>query len=439
MSSDRRVPQHEDVQRFDPAENSGHREVSWAQQHRLEFEEARSQTSGKTVIKVIPLDPARGTDNCLDVDTAWMHLCDRHSVLRSVFPPGARSAFLLELERFHVQCALSGGDVDRAVGEAIRRWRRDHHRTDINPLARLVHIHDEQRPVAVLLVDHLVFDGLSAEIVSRELRALLDGEELCRLESDFYDFADEQRRLLEDKPELTEYWVDRLRGTGIRPILGVPRLYDEVPGEHYPELRRNLFPFGPSGADSLTRLARAHSTTPYAVAATCLLVAARSYQSENTVGFVVPSHGRSLPGTENLVGFFSNMLTVAVEIPERVEDALAATTRSIFEAIDNDIVPKACIIRAAYPQYRLEDPSGPYFFFDMARGSRSAADRAAGIPRRVPSTDTRSEPGLSIYLHADDGESWIEVHSTDAYSDEAVDEFERRIADAFRELKSSES
>lgn len=410
------------------------RRVSLAQLHRLEYDEARPRTVGTTVVKVVSLESDKHASvTCADVDAAWAQVIERHTVLRSVFPAGTHHAVTLDADVFGVRCVEADGDVEGAIDAEIQQWRADHTRTDRDPLARLVHIHNADEPKALLLVDHLVFDGLSGEIVSHELQTLVRGDSLPALSFDYYDYAQRQRDILAEEPSLTEYWVRRLAGTGIRPVLELPRAYPEIPGEHRPEIRRNLFPFGERSAQNLVDVSRQYSTTPYAVAATCLLIAARRHQEGASVGFVVPSAGRSIPGTENLVGFFANMLAVAVELPDDPVEALATTTRAIFEAIDYDIVPKAHIIRTAYLEYRRDDPQEPYIFFDLAR-NRGTDNSKPALARRIPSSGTRTEPGLSIYLHVLSDEAWLEVHSTDAYTDQVMTAFEAEVARAFHVL-----
>jgi tyrocidine synthetase-3 len=278
------------------------------------------------------LDPTR-------LEAAFKGLIQRHEALRTSF----------EL--------VEGEPVQKVHGEVdfqISRFRAEESKApelingfirpfDLSraPLLRVGLIElSNQKNLLVVDVHHIVADGISMEIINRELISLYQGEELPDLRIQYKDFSAWQNRLLQSEhlKRQEEYWLERYLGE--LPVLNLPTDYPRPAIQSFAGDRINV-KIGAGLTRRLDRLAAESNSTMFMVllAAFNVLLSRYSGQEEIIVG--TPIAGRSHSNLEKVVGMFVN--TVALRnFPEGNKSFaafLAEVRDHALKAYDNQDYP----------------------------------------------------------------------------------------------------
>ncbi|KAB7836967.1 thioester reductase domain-containing protein [Streptomyces mobaraensis] len=270
------------------------------------------------------------------------HLIDRHEALRTVFD--VRDGEPRQLFPARQPLALTEG-APPAPGEDVAERLRDASqrpfdltrgpliRFDLTPLGPDEH-------VLMVTMHHLVGDGMSMGILFRELYACYEAAtagrpfpQLAELPVTYGDFAEWQRGLLrgaELERRLT-HWRDVLR----EPLPNLDRLADRPRrGATSLQAVSRAFRLSAEVSDGLRTLARDHQATLFMVllAGFKTLMHRRTGGTDIVTGSVV--HGRDLPETENLVGFFANTLALRADLSgdPSFTDVLDRVRRMCLEA-----------------------------------------------------------------------------------------------------------
>jgi len=244
--------------------------------------------------------------------------------------------------------------VDDAPAD-VAAWLREHDgRFDLarGPLARarLWRI-SETEHVFEWSTHHIVSDGWSSDVAMRELResyeAYLAGRSpsLPELPAQYADYARWQGRYLVTQAD-TGFWQSYLDGyEGELPLAtDFPRGEDRSRTAGYATRT-----WSAESADRLREFATARQATPFMLgqAATAVLMAKVAQQSDIVLGAVVA--GRTVPGTENLIGFFANTLPLryTVDLDDTPSMLLDTVARSALRALENQLVPFGRIVESS--------------------------------------------------------------------------------------------
>ena len=177
----------------------------------------------------------------------------------------------------------------------------------------------EREHVLQIVMHHIASDGWSMSIFTQELSALYEAysnqqpHALPELPVQYADFAEWQRNWLSgDRLEAAlTYWKQQLNGAP--PVLALPtdRLRPPKPSYHGSKVR---FQLSPTVSNSLRELAQQSGTTLFMVllAAFNVLLSRYSRQEDIVVGF--PIANRTNPDIEKLIGFFTNTLTLRIDL-----------------------------------------------------------------------------------------------------------------------------
>ena len=213
----------------------------------------------------------------------------------------AEPAAAIELQRRLRRDASEGFELDRELPVRFRLYRMS-----------------EAQHVLSMTAHHCAFDGvLSLEILCRELSTLYRQEagqaveELAPLGLDYTDWALKRHGILESRQSRNlAYWTQRLAEI---PVLKLPTdfprpaVQDTRGGHIRRELPKELL-------SSLASWGQREGLTlfPMALAAFKALLYRYSGQMDFAVG--VPTAGRNIPGSENLIGYFINTLAIRTQI-----------------------------------------------------------------------------------------------------------------------------
>ncbi len=210
--------------------------------------------------------------------------------------------------------------------------------------------------VFVMTAHHLVIDAASVGIALTEIgefyRAAVTGTapRLTPLTLGHRDFVTLQRADVDDArlAELTDYWTRRLAGA--------PHTVDLPTDRPRPRTRRALGGVAldrlPAGLDAgLRELARQTGSTEFIVllAAFRLLLWRSSGQRDLLIG--APVSGRDHVGSEDLVGFFINMLVLRGTVGARTSfrELVEAERDSVLGAFDHKDMPFSRLVEVIRP------------------------------------------------------------------------------------------
>ncbi|MCP5049239.1 MAG: hypothetical protein GY940_18865, partial [bacterium] len=162
-----------------------------------------------------------------------------------------------------------------------------------------------------LLIDmhHIISDGISHDILSRDFKALLNGQSLPPLNVQYRDFAvwrnsKHQRELIRQQEN---YWLEEFAGD--IPVLNMATDYPR-PEEFGFEGGRLFFRLEPVLTTKIRELISKYEVTlmMFLIAAFKVLLSIYTGQQEIVVGTVIA--GRRHEDLNNIIGFFVNMLAI---------------------------------------------------------------------------------------------------------------------------------
>jgi len=328
-----------------------------------------------------PGDPAYAIPFALRLDgpldaralrSALREVVDRHEVLRTTFPSVAgRPEQRIHAPGSELACAaawveesdlspLDGAERDRRLRERLDALAREPFDLAAGPLMRTLLVRLGPRAhVVALVTHHIVSDGWSAGVLARELTILYAAQlagaptPLPPLEVQYADWAIHERAVLDEAAlaREVEHWRRRLAGAPQR-LLAPDRDGPSQPAEVFFEVS------GPI-VERLEALARAHEASLFMVclAAFQLLLGREGNTDDVVVGTDV-AH-RTHASTENLIGFFVNVLPLRTRLDggPSFAELLGRVRETCLDAYEHQDVPFARVAGALGE--RREDGRAP--------------------------------------------------------------------------------
>ncbi|WP_232663170.1 non-ribosomal peptide synthetase/MFS transporter [Pseudonocardia sp. TRM90224] len=248
-----------------------------------------------------PLDPTA-------LEAALAQVAARHEPLRSRFPAAADGTPALVVDGAVPLDTAEAPDVEGAR-ELVTAFLAAPFDLAVGPVARalLVRIAPDDHVLA-LAVHHIAADGWSVGLLVGEILTALSGGMMRELPVRYRDYAGWQRA--QDAERDVDFWRERL--VGVAPLelpTDRPR-----PPEPTHEGATHRFTMPAAVVAGVERLAAEHGATPYMVllAAFAALLGRRARQHDVTIGS--PTAGRPVPELDGLVGCFTTMLTMRVDL-----------------------------------------------------------------------------------------------------------------------------
>ncbi|MHC5705932.1 non-ribosomal peptide synthetase, partial [Streptomyces tirandamycinicus] len=280
-------------------------------------------------------------------------LTDRHEALRTTFGAvGGRGVQVVHPRlapewRTEDLAGLAEGPREDRLRELVRAEANRPYDLTAGPLVRvlLVQLADDEH-VCVLGMHHIVTDGWSMGVVTRELGELYaartEGREhrLPRVPVQYPDFAAWQRGRLEDGGLLDrqlDWWRGRL--DGIAPL--------ELPTDRpRPSLRSSAgaaytFPVPAGTTAALADLAQQHGATLFMALTAAVKAVFARWSGQEDIAVGTASSGRDHRDLENLVGFLVNTVVLRSRVDPDMSYAqlLAALKETVLEAFAHQDVP----------------------------------------------------------------------------------------------------
>jgi amino acid adenylation domain-containing protein len=176
------------------------------------------------------------------------------------------------------------------------------------PLIRLAILRQEEmRHLIMVDMHHIISDGTSQVVLSRDFQRLYNGEDLARLEIQYKDYACWQNREIEKGSLIAQesYWLEKFNGP--IPVLQLPTDYQRPPVQSFAG-KNTRFALEANVTEELKHMARQQEVTLYMVllALVNALLFKMSDQEDIVVG--TPVAGRRHADLEGIIGMFVNTL-----------------------------------------------------------------------------------------------------------------------------------
>ncbi|GLU50165.1 condensation domain-containing protein [Nocardiopsis ansamitocini] len=297
------------------------------------------------------------------LEAALNLVVDRHEVLRTVFE--LRDGAPVQIIRRHRPLTVPVSrirptDLSQAVkAEAGRLFDLGE-----GPLLRLSLLRlGQEAHVALLVMHHIITDGVSSTLLLDELaaqyEALLSGMPLEFPEQpiQYADFAVWQRNLLSGAhlARLNGYWTDRL--AGLAPL----ELPADRPRPAVPSGRGAVHRFVMPAAliTRLQELGRRRRATLFMVILAGLNVVLARCSGQRDVAVTTPMAGRIRPELESLIGCFVNPTVVrtAVAVEASFGDLLEQVKHNCTGDFDHQEMPFDRVLELARAQRSDADPA----------------------------------------------------------------------------------
>ncbi|MFT3803142.1 MAG: SDR family NAD(P)-dependent oxidoreductase [Burkholderiaceae bacterium] len=304
-------------------------------------------------------------DGQLDRDAlrgAIDHIIARHEVLRTAYPeddegePTAVIAERIELPMSDID--LSHLPADSALTEfASVREGVAGQAFDLSrgPLMRIALVRlAERRHLLIVSVHHIVFDGWSTAVFTREFceiyRALCEGKApaLAPLPIQYADYAAWHDQVLQrDQDGSKAFWKHYLEGAPLVSVFAADRSRPKTPGFEGDILRLAL---GQPLSSLAAQRAREWDVSVFTLLLSAYLLTLHRHTGAAEVVVGTDVAGRDHPALEALIGFFVNV----VPIRSRLDDAGIAARRwvrrvheSVAQVFDHQSLPLDRILSAA--------------------------------------------------------------------------------------------
>ena len=167
----------------------------------------------------------------------------------------------------------------------------------------------EEKHLLIVDMHHIISDGMSTEILTRELAALYQGGELPVLRVRYRDYAQWQDRMKEGEGFIKQgrYWLQEFAGE--IPVLAMPvdfprPVVQEFAGD------RTAFTFETGTAGLLNNLALETGATLYMVLLALYNIFLAKLSGCEDIVIGTPAAGRRYADLENIVGMFVNTLVL---------------------------------------------------------------------------------------------------------------------------------
>jgi amino acid adenylation domain-containing protein len=246
--------------------------------------------------------------------------------------------------------------------------------------------------VLFFVFHHAFWDGGSTERLSLEMADLLrTARRPPALSLDYADFAVWHRRQLASKrfaaqrAERIETWRRRFEANGFPARLPTDRPREGA--RRTPGLADFSVP--PAATDRLRLLASKHETTLYAVVLAALQIALHRFYGERHPIVSSPVRLLADPDLEPVLGMFTSMLPIAIDIPGDADfsTALEQTRRSIIDGLSSPHLQLDDILRE--PSLR------PYAGSQVPYLAQFSFEDVRGRPRRWGDVEVRHVPLLA--------------------------------------------
>jgi amino acid adenylation domain-containing protein len=278
------------------------------------------------------LDPVR-------LEQAFRRLIERHEILRTGFEmldgePVQRVYDLVPFELEPLECSEEG--ISRVMQSFIRPFR-----LASAPLLRAaVCCLSGERHALLFDIHHIVCDGASTEILTRELLLAYHNQDGVPMPIQFKDYIAWNRRLKQSGvyEQQASFWENELSGE--LPVIQLPLDYKRPSVQQF-QGDKVSFHIDGELLRQLKQLAKKNDSTLYMVLLALLNVFLSKYSGQQDIIVGSPISGRRRPELEQMIGMFVNTLPMR-NYPEpqlSFEDFLREVRNRALQAYNHQDFP----------------------------------------------------------------------------------------------------
>lgn len=281
-------------------------------------------------------------------------LIARHEVLRTSFEVVNDKAIqeVHEEIEFKIEYHEAVGNGPQTVNEIFQDFVRPFDLTRA-PLWRLGLIKSgRDGNIAMVDMHHIIADAISQEVLTREITALYNGEELLPLKLHYKDYSEwQQSQVVKDAlKKQEEYWLKELEGE--IPVLNIPTDFPRPAIQSFEGGIVN-FHLGEAETTGLEKIAAEAGATMFMVLLSVYNITLSKISGQEDIIAGVDVAGRSHADLENIIGMFVNTLALrnfpaAEKTFREFLQELKERTLIAFENHDyqfEDLVEKAAVNR----------------------------------------------------------------------------------------------
>ncbi|MFD3733820.1 non-ribosomal peptide synthase/polyketide synthase [Streptomyces sp. NPDC058632] len=332
----------------------------------------------------------------------------------------------------HLSADRRGDAVERLLTEELRRP----HDLTTGPLTRALLVRRAPEDHVLLLAQHhIVTDGWSVGVLTRDLAALYRAEArgepagLPRPGVQYPDFAlwERERRTGDADADDLAYWKRHLAGLQQlelptdRPR---PAVRTTAGAAHRHDLPKHL-------VDRLRQLAQGRGTTVFTLFAGAAAVLFSRYSGQRDVAFGTVTNGRGRRELEDVTGFFANTVVLRGEVDGAVTvDRFVESVRAgVLDAFAHDGVPFDRVVEELAPQ---RDPSRTPLVqvLVVQQAAPARPPLAAGVrieEHPLPRPAARFDLVLEFAPRADGGCELTVEYNTDLFEAATVARMSRQL------------
>ena len=275
--------------------------------------------------------------------------------IQATFPKFNLSIHYVNFENF-VEEQLQSITIRLAIEEAQKPFDLTR---DALVRAKLLCLSAEEH-VLLLTMHHAVSDGWSLGVLVRELAVLYEAfskgkpSPLPVLPIQYGDFAVWQRQRLQGEVLETQldYWKQKLGGS--LPVLDLPTDRPRPPRQTFRGAKRSLN-FSKPLLEALKTLSQQQGVTLFMTLLTAFKVLLYRYTGQEDILVGAPVAGRNQIETENLIGFFVNVLVLRTDLSGNptFRDCLERVRKVVLGAYNHQEVPFEKLVETLQPERDL--------------------------------------------------------------------------------------
>lgn len=358
-----------------------------------------------------------GDMDMLVVESIMQRMIDRHEILRTEFlmidgKPVQR------IQQYVKACVAYTEDsvtpLNNLIEQFLQPFELDH-----APLVRLKIVKRTDHCMLLFDMHHIIGDGISLELLSKEFITLLHNEKLEPLTYQYKDYSEWMRR--RDDTAEREYWQQILGGSEI-PVLDFPT---DFPRLQKRTSRGNLkvIHTGQELQKAIKDMCQHTGITEYMLFLSAGMILLHQYSRQEDILIGTPIAGRTHPDVEHMLGMFVNTLVMrgAPTDDKRVDAFLSEMKESCIKALENQSYPFEQLVEdLKVPR----DPSrNPLFDVmlavqNMEESELSGQDLISGEDQRA-SYNVRFDLEFTIAEELDDYAIQL-LYCTDLFTAESV-------------------
>ncbi|HAV90688.1 MAG TPA: non-ribosomal peptide synthetase, partial [Eubacterium sp.] len=211
------------------------------------------------------------------------------------------------------------------------------------PLVRVRLVNRGDYHLLSIDIHHIISDGMSSAIFTRELNALYNGEKLVPLTHQFKDYSEWMRT--RDLSSQADYWKSQFNDE--IPVLDMPLDYVRPQEQSYEGsiLVRGI---GKELTNKVKKIALENGATDFMVFMSAAMVLLSKYSRQEDIVIGTPISGRTHRDTEGMLGMFVNTLAMRgkPEAEKTYREFLAEIKETSLRAYENQEYPFEELVEA---------------------------------------------------------------------------------------------